>query len=251
MNDQKAADRFDAPGALPSSPAGAAPSTSAEAIAIAKALLGPLQDRLDYYSRYSRARFSEVNQAYDELLVRLGPLKDAGPAPGELMPPFLLPNSDGAFVGLPSLLAQGPVVLSFNRGHWCPWCRLELGALADLNGQVEALGARIVSITPETGAFSRALIERTELPFTVLTDLDLGYTLSLDLAIWVGETIRAKYKENGIDLALFHNNEAWMLPVPATFVLRPDGMIQARFIDPDFRRRMEPLDILSALASAS
>ena len=99
---------------------------------------------------------------------------------------------------------------------------------------------------PETGAYSRKAIEDNKLPFRILTDLDLGYTLSLGMVMRV-EKLREPYLDSGLDLARFQNNGGWFLPVPATFVVGVDGTVKARFADPDFRRRMEPRDILSAL----
>ena len=88
------------------------------------------------------------------------------------------------------------------------------------------------------------------MPFKVLTDLDLGYALSLGLMIWVGARVRSLYIARGLDLPLFQKNDAWMLPIPATFVLGGDGAIIARFVEPDFRKRMEPADILTALGQS-
>ncbi|MGA8768824.1 MAG: AhpC/TSA family protein, partial [Rhodomicrobium sp.] len=85
---------------------------------------GPLQERLDTYSAYSRELRPEVNQAYDELIARLSGLKKIGPSLGAQIPEFYLPDQDGHLVSLESLLSDGPLILSLNRGHWCPWCRL-------------------------------------------------------------------------------------------------------------------------------
>ena len=145
------------------------------------------------------------------------------------------------------LLSEGPLILSLNRGHWCPWCRLELRALAQVHDEARKLGAQVVSIIPETLAYSRRLIVDNELPFRVLTDLDLAYALSLGLMIWAGERIRALYLRSGLDLPLFQRNEGWFLPIPATFVIGNDGVVRARFANPDFRKRMEPQDILKAI----
>jgi peroxiredoxin len=88
---------------------------------------------------------------------------------------------------------------------------------------------------------------RSRLPFRVLTDLDLGYALSLGLASWVGEKIMGMYKAFGIDLAQFQGNGGWFLPIPATLVVGRDGRVKARFVDPDFRHRLRMEDILRAV----
>jgi AhpC/TSA family len=125
------------------------PSTPAEAFALAAAEAGPLQERLAIYSAYSRELRPEVNQAYDELIARLNGLKKIGPSLGAPIPGFYLPDQDGHLVSLESLLSDGPLILSLNRGHWCPWCRLELRALAQVHDEARKLGAQAVSIIPE------------------------------------------------------------------------------------------------------
>jgi peroxiredoxin len=227
------------------------PSTPAEAFALAAARDAPLQKRLDIYSAFSRELRPEINQAYDELIARLSGLKKIGPPIGAPFPGFHLPDQDGNLVSLDSLLSEGPLILSLNRGHWCPWCRLELRALAQIDDEARKLGAQVVSIIPETLAYSRRLIADNGLCFRVLTDLDLAYALSLGLMIWAGDRIRALYTKSGLDLPLFQKNEGWFLPIPATFLLGPDGVVRARFADPDFRKRMDPEDILSALHKLS
>jgi peroxiredoxin len=226
------------------------PTSRTEAFTLAASLEGPLQQRLDFYSQALQSLSPEISEAYDELALRLSPLKAAGPKAGKTLPDFLLPDADGNLISLASLLEDGPLVLSLNRGHWCPWCRLELRAMRDIYRQVRAEGAQFISIIPETASYSVKLTADNQLPFKVLTDLDLGYSLSLGLMIWVGPKIKSLYSSTGLDLALFQRNEAWMLPIPATFVLSRDGIVIARFVDPDFRKRMEPQDILAALKQA-
>jgi len=224
-----------------------APATKAEAFALADVMEGPLQDRLDFYSGSVRNLSPEVNTAYEALIQRLQPLKAAGPKLGAHFPDFLLPDHEGHLTALASMLKEGPVVVSLNRGHWCPWCRRELRAMREIDRDIRGFGARLISIVPETQAYSRKLVEDNNLPFKVLMDLDLGYALSLGLVVSTGETVRALYGKMGLDLALFQGNEGWLLPIPATFVIARDCRIVARYVDPDFRNRMEPRAILEAL----
>ena len=90
---------------------------------------------------------------------------------------------------------------------------------------------------------------RPDAPFPVLTDLDNGYALSLNLAIWLGTEIQRLLSYQ--DMSSFHGNDGWVLPIPATFVVGRDGLVKARFVDPDFRKRMEIDDLIAALKSAS
>ena len=175
----------------------------------------------------------------------------SAPQVGEPMPDFILPDEKGALVRLGALLEQGPVVVSFNRGHWCPYCKLNADGLAQIAADIKRLGGQIVAISPETHQYGAALRDYAEAPFPVLTDLDNGYALSLNLTFWVGDEKREAMKAGGFDISLYNSNDTWMLPVPATFVVGCDGLVKARHIDPDYRRRMELDAIVDAVAAES
>ena len=145
------------------------------------------------------------------------------------------------------MLASGPVVVSLNRGHWCPYCRLELRALARASEQLQGRGVSIVSIVPESGAFVARLVDAQSLPFTVLSDIDLGYALSIGLVVWVGAELTASYRAFGIELPRYHGNDSWFLPIPATFVVGEDRRIRGTYVNVDFRRRMTIEQIDAAL----
>ena len=162
-------------------------------------------------------------------------------------PNFLMTDAKGHLVELGSLLAKGPLVISFNRGPWCDYCGLELHALARAYPAVVAAGGEVVSIVPETGKYAKTLQTVRDLPFRVLTDLDLAYALSLGLVFWVGDKIKETYRGFGIDLQRFQGNGGWFLPIPATVVVGRDGRVKARFIDPDFRHRMPTEEIMRAV----
>ncbi len=233
-------------------PAKSSPTTTAEAYAQAAALDAPLNARLATYVQLSRPIVPEIAEAYDRMLARLAVIAQdgTGPCVGEPMPPFVLPDQEGRLVTLEHLTRQGPLVVSFNRGHWCPFCRLQLSALAAINDEVVRLGAATVSIVPEGQAQARRMIAERKLPFSVLSDMDYGYALSLDLLVLVDDALNALYRARGIDLAWFQANSGQFLPIPALFVVGRDGRVIARLVEPDFRRRMEPADILAALRSA-
>jgi peroxiredoxin len=221
----------------------------AEAFQKADRLEAPLDIRLKLYLGESRALLPELEATYDQLVARIAANAPEGqvPALGEVMPDFCMTDSDGRVVDLASLLAAGPLVISFNRGPWCDYCGLELRALARAYPDIVAAGGDVVSIVPETAKYAKALQATRGLPFRVLTDLDLGYGLSLGLVFWVGEKIMGMYKAFGIDLAQFQGNGGWLLPIPATLVVGRDGRVKARFVDPDFRHRLPMEDILRAV----
>lgn len=211
---------------------------------------GTLGERLRAYAAAGRDLFPAYSEAVDRLVARVhenGGGENA-PRPGEPMPPFMLPDEAGELVTLPSLISKGSVIVMFYRGHWCPYCRLNVNAVIEARDEITALGAQIVAIMPETQKYAERFKSNSGAPFPVLTDLDNGYALSLNLAIWLGAEIQQLLSY--LDLSDFHGNDGWMLPIPATFVIGHDGLVKARFVDPDFRKRMEIDDLLAAVRDA-
>ena len=200
----------------------------------------------------SRKLLPDLEATYDQLVARIQANGADGlvPAVGERLPGFLMTDSEGQLVDLASLTAKGPVVISFNRGPWCDYCGLELHVLARAYPDIVSAGGDVVSIVSETGKYARALKESRSVPFRVLTDLYLAYALSLGLVFWVGDTIKETYRQFGIDLEQFQGNGGWLLPIPATLVVGQDGLVKARFVDPDFRHRLGIEAILQALGDA-
>ena len=165
---------------------------------------------------------------------------------GAQMPPFMLPDETGRIVDLQSLCDQGPVAVMFHRGHWCPYCLMNLSAVAREAETIASIGARAIVIQPARQHFAGKLQADTGSPFPVLSDMDNGYALSLNLAIWLGAEMQ-KMMAGRQDLPAYQGNSSWMLPIPATFVVGQDGMVKARFVDPDYRKRMAIEDLLAAL----
>jgi peroxiredoxin len=213
---------------------------------------GSLSERLTAFATAHRKRFPVYSEAVDKLVARLNETDGWKGAPniGEDMPPFLLPDETGRLVDLQSLCADGPLAIMFHRGHWCPYCRMNLRAIARENDAIGAAGGRVVVIQPDRQQFAEKLQADANGRMPILTDLDNGYALSLNLAIWVGPDITQIYARSGYDLPRYQGNDAWMVPIPATFVVGRDGKVVARFIDPDFRKRMELDDLLKALKEA-
>ena len=212
---------------------------------------GSLGNRLQAYAAAGREFFPAYSEAVDRLVERIhenGGGENA-PRPGEVMPPFMLPDETGRLVSLTSLIGNGPVIVMFYRGHWCPYCRLNVMAIMQAQDEISALGGQIVAIMPETQKYAERFKSEAGAPFPVLTDLDNGYALSLNLAIWLGTEVQQLLSY--LDLSDFHGNDGCMLPIPATFVVGRDGLVKARFVDPDFRKRMEIDELLVAVRTAS
>ena len=225
------------------------PDSLAEALALAEGRNASLKSRLsEYRSETSRLR-PDIAKVYDQLVERLDSLDrgEVGPRLGEPMPEFALPDEEGRLVTLSSLLRSGPAVISINRGHWCPYCKLDLRSLAAINGDIGRLGARAISIMPDTAQFTSGYVAKNKLPFPVLSDVDLGYCLSLGLIFWVGAEIRRLYDEVGVELEKYQGNQGFFLPMAAKFIVGCDGLVKARQVNIEFRERMEPEAIIAAL----
>jgi peroxiredoxin len=212
-----------------------------------------LGDRLAAYSNAVRNYIPEYANAVDQLVTRL---RDSGagenaPQSGSPMPPFVLPDEQGRLVALEDLVRDGPAAITFHRGHWCPWCRISLEALSHAQNDIARIGAQVAAIVPETQKFAMEFKQRVHSPFRVLSDMDNGYALSLNLAIWIGLELKELLASYGYALPDYQKNGSWMLPIPATFVVGQDGCVKARFIDPDFRKRASIEALTTALAAAA
>ncbi len=212
-----------------------------------------LADKLAAYADHLTDANPQIASVYSALVDRLR-AADAGslaPEIGSLLPAFLLPNNEGRLVNSADLLNAGPLVVSFNRGHWCEFCRLELLALAENYPEIRRRGGELVSVMPDRAAPIRQIRETFDIPFRILTDIDNGYALTCSLVISLGDAIRKVYIGAGRNLSEIHGNDACFVPIPATFVIGKDGCVKGRFVDPDFRRHMAPAAILECLEQIS
>jgi peroxiredoxin len=209
-----------------------------------------LDEQLRAFADAARQRRPDFAAAVDRLVERLRQhgAGDAAPHVGEPIPPFVLPDDAGHMVSLDQLLNHGSVAVTFHRGHWCPYCRININALAQAHKVIAAEGGQIVAIMPDRQKFVADFKSQSNVPFPILTDMDNGYALSLNLTIWVGAEMQ-RMMEGRQDLPTFQGNSSWMLPIPATFVVGRDGTIKARFMDPDYRKPMAIADVLTALRS--
>lgn len=215
-------------------------------------LQAPLADRLQAFAEEVRRLGPHFAEAVDALVNRLVEAGAGATAPqvGEPMPAFLLPDEQGRLVRLNDLLGEGPVAIAFNRGQWCPYCRINVDALARAEEEVATEHRHIAAIVPDRQKFAMWLKSDANAPFPVLTDMDNGYAMSLGLAFSVGDEMKHMMVSCGWDPSVSQGTDDWTLPIPATFIVGTDGMVHARFVDPDYRTRMAIEDMLAALRSA-
>jgi peroxiredoxin len=218
-----------------------------------RSLEAPLAERLQAFANDLRRLVPHFEAAVDSLVARLAQSNAGATAPkvGEPMPAFLLPDEQGRLVRLEDFLRDGPVALAFSRGHWCPYCRINIEALARAQDEVAAEHRRIAAIVPDRQRFAMWLKSDAKAPFPVLTDMDNGYATALGLTTYVGGDLKQLMVSAGFDPSVSQGTDNWMLPIPATFIVGTDGIVRARFVDPDFRMRMAIGDLLTALRSAS
>ncbi len=160
---------------------------------------------------------------------------------------FTLPNASGDQKSLYQQLEQGPVVLSFYRGGWCPFCNLQFKALNDILPEIKQLGASLIGVSPETPDSSLSTIEKHALEFEVFSDVGNKVAEQYGLVMTVVETLRPYYLQWGFDLPASNGDESYQLPVPATYIIGTDKKITACYVNKNYTLRMEPTDIISAL----
>jgi len=166
---------------------------------------------------------------------------------GDASPDFALPDASGRSVRLSVLLSSGPVIVSFYRGGWCPYCNLELRALQKALPDLERLGASLVAVSPQTPDESLATSEKNALSFAVLSDIGSAVAKSFGVAFDLAEELRPIYSKFGHGLPDKNGDDSWALPIPATYVIDRDGTIVFAFVDVDYRSRLEPADIVAVL----
>ena len=166
---------------------------------------------------------------------------------GAKFPDLTLANARGGQTRIYDVLARGPLVVTFYRGGWCPYCNLELRAYQSALGDIRALGAELIAISPEAPDHTLSTAEKNDLEFEILSDANGTLEDALGIRFDLSGPIVSLYKRFGHDLPAHNGDGRWSLPVPATYVLDRDGRIVLAFVDPDYRRRLEPATALAAL----
>ena len=160
----------------------------------------------------------------------------------------------GRAIDLGHLASQQPLIVTFYRGGWCPYCNLELRAYQKHLPEIEALGAKLVAVSPETPDNTLSTSEKNDLSFPVLCDSNGRLSDALGIRFELSPAIRALYQKFGHDLAERNDDDKWALPMPATFVVAKGGVIAHASVDPDYRTRPDPavaIGILRQLAAKS
>lgn len=166
---------------------------------------------------------------------------------GETVPDFELPNHRGKMVRLSELLSAGPLVISFYRGGWCPYCNLEMKALQEKLPEITDLGARLIAITPELPDNAMTTALENAISFDVLSDLGNEVAKAFGLVFVLPEPLQPLYEQFGINLEAINGDPSLTLPIPATYVVETDGTVLAAYVNPDYAKRMEPAAVVDVL----
>lgn len=168
---------------------------------------------------------------------------------GEVFPEFELPNANNDLRSLNGLLSQGPLVISYYRGAWCPYCNLEINALQKHLPDIIAAGGQLVAISPQTPDKSSDQITVSELTFEVLSDAGNKLAKDCGLVFTLPEALRPIYQSWQIDIPGFNGDNSYELPVPATYIVSTDSKIHYAYANMDYTKRLEPSIIIEQLES--
>ena len=166
---------------------------------------------------------------------------------GDKFPAFELPDSKGKKISSTELLAKGPLVLSFYRGGWCPYCNLELRALNNMQQAFADQNAQLVAVSPQLPDETLSTQQQNELAYTVLSDVSNSLAKKCGLVFTLDERLIPVYDQLGLDIPKANGDESYELPLPATYVIDCQGVIQFAFAHEDYTLRAEPLDVLNAV----
>lgn len=206
-----------------------------------------LGERLEAVAREMRENNPDGMAVVDRFVARLEAASAGATAPalGEALPPFMMPDHEGRLTDLSDLLDEAPLVVVFHRGHWCPYCRMTIAALAE--AQPRLAPTQIVAISAEIQRYTRRIRAEAGATFRFLSDIDAEYAASIGLAITLEPALREILERSGKRVPDFQGSKGWILPIPAVFVLDRSGIVRARHVDPDYRRRMEIDELVGAV----
>ena len=186
-----------------------------------------------------------MNTTNEELIAQH--IKNNALQVGDKVENFILANQLGKNVELVDLLKKGPVVVSFYRGAWCPYCNLELKALNDYLPQFKTKSAQLVAISPQLPDHTLTTSQKNELEFDVLSDVGNKVAEQFGLLFTLDKRIQELYTGFGIDFEQTYGDKTYQLPLPATYVINQNGVITYAFLNEDYTLRAEPSDVMAVL----
>ncbi len=206
-----------------------------------------LQDQLDEMrANWSQRADEETKTAFDEGVRLVGATGVLGTAKnvGDAAPDFTLANAMGDQIALSTLLSEGPVVLTWYRGGWCPYCNLQLRSMQEVLPELHAAGAQFVALSPELPDSTMSTKEKSMLEYQVLSDIGNAVGKQYGIVYELPEIVKTRF-QGRLDIPGYNGDESWELPLAATYVIDTDGAITYAFVDEDYRKRAEPSTIVA------
>jgi len=203
--------------------------------------------RAGWYKRVPPERQAIMQRHIDQL--RTGAIARSMLKVGDRAPAIVLTNAKGQTVDVATLLKKGPVIVTFYRGGWCPYCNFELKAYQEILPEIAAAGASLVAISPEKPDDSLSTAEKNALSFEVLSDVGQNVGRAFGLVYDFTDELKSAYRGFNLDIPARNGTpDEWALPVSATYVIDRDGIIIYAYTDPDYRDRADPREVLAALS---
>jgi peroxiredoxin len=208
----------------------------------------------DELAAYTANIIKRVGAEQAEVLFR-GQIGEAGRVAGKALrrgqvsPRFALPSATGAIVSLEERLSYGPIIVTFYRGGWCPYCNIALRALQSRLPEIKSLGGPLIAISPEVPDQSLSTTEKPAPEFDVLSDSDKSVARLFGLVYRNSDAVRERLQAFGRDLVAHNGTDRWELPITATYVINQEGLIVFDHVDADYRERLDPATIVNAVAS--
>lgn len=203
------------------------------------------EDIKHYKEQFKQNTPEKKQRLYAKATIELEESRTAlGLEKGDQIPEFQLPDATGKIISIMDKLEDGPVILTFYRGGWCPYCNLELNAYQRELRAVKESGATLIAISPETPDASLSTKEKNELEFIVLSDEKNNVAKQFDLVFSMPDYLIEVYQQSGLDVAGHNGNQDWELPKPATFVINTSGKIVFAEVNSDYTQRTEPSKVI-------
>lgn len=198
--------------------------------------------------QYKKNLPPEMSQVMEKGIqqVSASPVMKAAKKTGDKAPDFMLPSSAGPYVQLNERLAQGPVVIVWYRGGWCPYCNLQLAAWERHIKDLQDAGGQLIAISPELPDSAMSTAERHKADYTVLSDTGAVVARSYGIVYALPEEV-AKIYAQALNLEAYNGNKRMEMPLSATYVIDKEGVIRYSFLEADYRKRAEPSEVIEVV----
>jgi peroxiredoxin len=166
---------------------------------------------------------------------------------GDIAPTFSLKTAGGELVSSTAMLEHGPLVVTFYRGVWCPYCNIDLQAIEAVADEIRSLGAHLVSISMQTATNSLKSQRQNKLSYPILVDGGGKTADAFGIRFRLQDELIEAYKGFDVDLPVINGESSWTLPMPARYVIAQDGTVAYAEVSPDYTKRPDPSELVTAL----